>query len=305
MAFFACGTHIEQKPKRLSRLSQVDVVEMQSAACSLLEVLSGNELSCSSDLLAATVELQLSIYQTSNPILDVCFVHRVSLARGLEYIVPPAVLQRAKLFEDGMIYSRPPERLPMNYANIKYFDIADGEGVRTSLFVSGCRRGCKNCFNSVAWDFAAGEPFDRAVEDKIIESLDHPFIDGLTILGGEPMEPENQAGLVEFVERVRAAYPVGSGKTIWCFTGDVLEELMPGGRHHTEVTDRILACLDMLVDGPFVQDLYDISLRFRGSSNQRVIDMNATRARAEREGVALCDAVELWRDDPVYSTHTM
>ena len=149
----------------------------------------------------------------------------------------------------------------MNYANIKYFDIADGEGVRTSLFVSGCRRGCKNCFNSVAWDFAAGEPFDRAVEDKIIESLDHPFIDGLTILGGEPMEPE--------------------------------------------VTDRILACLDMLVDGPFVQDLYDISLRFRGSSNQRVIDMNATRDRAVREGVALCDAVELWRDDPVYSTHTM
>ena len=150
-----------------------------------------------------------------------------------------------------------PGELPMNYANIKYFDIADGEGVRTSLFVSGCRRGCKNCFNSVAWDFAAGEPFDRAVEDKIIESLDHPFIDGLTILGGEPMEPENQAGLVDFVERVRAAYPAGSGKTIWCFTGDVLEELMPGGRHHTEVTDRILACLDMLVDGPFVQDLYD------------------------------------------------
>ena len=193
----------------------------------------------------------------------------------------------------------------MNYANIKYFDIADGEGVRTSLFVSGCRRGCKNCFNSVALDFAAGEPFVRAVEDKIIESLDHPFIDGLTILGGEPMEPENQAGLVDFIERVRAAYPVESGKTIWCFTGDVLEELMPGGRHHTEVTDRILACLDMLVDGPFVQDLYDISLRFRGSSNQRVIDMNATRARAVRENVALCDAVELWRDDPVYSTHTM
>ena len=110
---------------------------------------------------------------------------------------------------------------------------------------------------------------------------------------------------IKYFERVRAAYPAGSGKTIWCFTGDVLEELMPGGRHHTEATDRILACLDMLVDGPFVQDLYDISLRFRGSSNQRVIDMNATRARAVREGVALCDAVELWRDDPVYSTHTM
>ena len=91
---------------------------------------------------------------------------------------------------------------------------------------------------------------------------------------------------------MRAAYPAGSGKTIWCFTGDVLEELMPGGRHHTEVTDRILACLDMLVDGPFVQDLYDISLRFRGSSNQRVIDMNATRARAEREGRPL--ELKMW-----------
>ena len=213
--------------------------------------------------------------------------------------------RRPRMFEDGMICPGLPGELLMNYANIKYFDIADGEGVRTSLFVSGCRRGCKNCFNSVAWDFTAGEPFDRGVEDKIIESLDHPFIDGLTILGGEPMEPENQAGLVDFVERVRTAYPVESGKTIWCFTGDVLEELMPGGRHHTEVTDRILACLDMLVDGPFVQDLYDITLRFRGSSNQRVIDMNATRARAAREDVALCDAVELWRDDPVYSTHTM
>lgn len=135
----------------------------------------------------------------------------------------------------------------MNYANIKYFDIADGEGVRTSLFVSGCRRGCKNCFNSVAWDFAAGEPFDRAVEDKIIESLDHPFIDGLTILGGEPMEPENQAGLVDFIERVRAAYPVESGKTIWCFTGDVLEELMPGASSYR--SDGPYPCLPRYVGG--------------------------------------------------------
>ncbi len=193
----------------------------------------------------------------------------------------------------------------MNYANIKYFDIADGEGVRTSLFVSGCRRGCKNCFNAVAWDFAAGEPFTREVEDKIIESLDHPFIDGLTVLGGEPMEPENQAGLVEFIERVRASYPRESGKTIWLYTGDTLDELMADGKHHTNVTERILACLDMLVDGPFVQELYDITLRFRGSSNQRVIDMVATRERAEREGCDLAHAVELWHDDPVYSTHTM
>lgn len=193
----------------------------------------------------------------------------------------------------------------MNYANIKYFDIADGEGVRTSLFVSGCRRGCKNCFNAVAWDFAAGEPFTREVEDQIIKSLDHPFSDGLTVLGGEPMEPENQAGLVDFIERVRAAYPRESGKTVWLYTGDTLDELMVGERHHTDATDRILACLDMLVDGPFVQDLYDISLRFRGSRNQRLIDMNATRERAAREGVDLAHAVELWQDDPVYSTHTM
>ncbi len=193
----------------------------------------------------------------------------------------------------------------MNYATIKYFDIANGEGVRTSLFVSGCRRGCKNCFNAVAWDFAAGEPFDTAVEDEILSSLDHPFCDGLSILGGEPMEPENQAGLVDFVERVRRAYPRGAGKTIWCYTGDTLDELCCGGRHHTEVTDRLLDALDILVDGPFVQELYDISLRFRGSSNQRVIDMNATRVAAAEHAVALSQAVKLWQDETVYSTHSM
>ncbi len=193
----------------------------------------------------------------------------------------------------------------MNFATVKYFDIANGEGVRTSLFVSGCRRGCKNCFNSVAWDFAAGEPFDADVEEEILKSLDHPFCDGLSILGGEPMEPENQAGLVGFVERVRHAYPRGAGKTIWCYTGDTLEELMLGGRHHTEVTDRLLAALDILVDGPFVQELYDISLRFRGSSNQRVIDMDATRAAAAKAGVPLSQAVVLWQDETVYSTHSM
>lgn len=199
----------------------------------------------------------------------------------------------------------------MNYAEIKYFDIANGEGVRTSLFVSGCRRGCPGCFNSGAWSFAAGKPFTREVEDKIIESLDHPFCDGLTILGGEPMEPENQAGLVSFVERVRERFPRGGGhrgepgKTIWCFTGDTLDELMPGARHHTEVTDRLLSCVDILVDGPWVQELYDISLRFHGSSNQRLIDMNATRAAAEARGCALADAVVCWSDEEVYSTHSM
>ena len=193
----------------------------------------------------------------------------------------------------------------MNYAEIKNFDIANGEGVRTTLFVSGCRRGCPGCFNSGAWSFEAGEPFTRAVEDAIIESLAPGYIDGLTILGGEPMEPENQAGLVEFVERVRAAYPRGCGKTIWCFTGDTLDELMVGGRHRTEVTDRLLACIDTLVDGPWVQELYDITLRFHGSSNQRVIDLNATREAAAERGVPLSEAVRLWQDEEVYSTHTM
>ncbi|WP_066834266.1 anaerobic ribonucleoside-triphosphate reductase activating protein [Collinsella ihumii] len=193
----------------------------------------------------------------------------------------------------------------MNYAEIKNFDIANGEGVRTTLFVSGCRRGCPGCFNSGAWSFEAGEPFTRAVEDEIIESLAPSYVDGLTILGGEPMEPENQAGLVEFVERVRATYPRGCGKTIWCFTGDTLDELMEGGRHRTEVTERLLACIDILVDGPWVQELYDITLRFHGSSNQRVIDLNATREAASEQGVPLSEAVRLWQDEEVYSTHTM
>lgn len=193
----------------------------------------------------------------------------------------------------------------MNYANIKYFDIADGEGVRTALFVSGCRRGCPHCFNAAAWDFAAGEPFTPEVAEQLLKSLDHPFCDGLTLLGGEPMEPENQRGLVGFVERVRAAYPFGCGKTIWSYTGDVLEdELLEGGRHRTEVTDRLLRCLDVLVDGPFVQDLHDISLRFRGSSNQRIIDMPATFSKIDA-GAAPEAAVTLWQDDPVFSTHTM
>ena len=193
----------------------------------------------------------------------------------------------------------------MNYATIKYFDIANGEGVRTSLFVSGCRRGCKNCFNEVAWNFAAGEPFTAEVEEKIMASLEDSFCDGLSILGGEPMEPENQEGLVDFVERVRARFSRESGKTIWCYTGDTLDELMPGGRHRTDVTDRLLGCLDILVDGPFVQNLYDITLRFRGSSNQRIIDMNKTRERAAAQGVPLSDAVVTWQDETVYSTHTM
>lgn len=190
----------------------------------------------------------------------------------------------------------------MNYSAIKYFDIANGEGVRTSLFVSGCRRHCPYCFNGDAWRFDAGDPFDVGVQDKIIESLRAPFCDGLTLLGGEPMEPENQAGLVDFVERVKREFPE---KNIWCYTGDLLDDLEPGGSHFTDVTDRLLACVDVLVDGPFVNDLHDITLRFRGSSNQRVIDMNATRAKSVEAKLKPSQAVVLWKDEDVYATHSM
>ena len=162
----------------------------------------------------------------------------------------------------------------MNYSEIKYFDIANGEGVRTSLFVSGCRHGCPGCFNPDQWDFTAGKPFSREVQDKIVESLAPEYVDGLSLLGGEPMEPENQRALVDFVERVRQTYP---GKSIWCYTGDSLDDLRnPDSPRHTEVTDRLLAAIDVLVDGKFKEELRDEDLYFRGSSNQRLIDVQAS-----------------------------
>lgn len=164
----------------------------------------------------------------------------------------------------------------MNYATIKYCDIANGEGVRTSLFVSGCRRHCPNCFNAVAWDFNYGAPFTDAVKEQIIESLAPGYINGLSLLGGEPLEPENQRALLPFIKEVKVRCP---GKTIWCYTGNNLEhEVWQPGCGRCEVTDEFLQYIDVLVDGEFVQDKYDISLRFRGSSNQRIIDMNKTRA---------------------------
>jgi len=180
----------------------------------------------------------------------------------------------------------------MNYSAIKECDIANGEGVRTSLFVSGCRRHCPFCFNPEQQKFDAGEPFTVETEEQIMATLEPDYIDGLTLLGGEPMEPENQEGLVDFIERVRVRFP---NKTIWCYTGDQYEDLLEGGAKHTEFTDRLLACIDILVDGEFINDLKDITLRFRGSSNQRIIDLPATREAGE---------VKLWQDVPVYTTHT-
>lgn len=159
----------------------------------------------------------------------------------------------------------------MNYGEIKTFDIANGEGVRVSLFVSGCTHHCKNCFNAETWDFNYGKPFTKDTEDKIINELSPDYIDGLSLLGGEPFEPSNQSALLPFLRRVRQAFP---NKTIWCYTGYLFDdELLSQSRARCEHTDEMLSLIDVLVDGEFKQDLYDISLSFRGSSNQRIIDV--------------------------------
>lgn len=161
----------------------------------------------------------------------------------------------------------------MNYANIKYCDIANGLGVRTSLFVSGCTHHCPGCFNREAWDFDYGMPFTEQTADTLLNSCIPDYIKGLTLLGGEPMEPENQRALLPFLVRFKEKFPK---KDIWCYTGYTYETdlLAPDGRAHCEVTDKMLECVDILVDGEFIQDLYDISLKFRGSSNQRVLQIH-------------------------------
>ena len=163
----------------------------------------------------------------------------------------------------------------MNYGEIKDCDIANGIGIRVSLFVSGCTNRCPGCFQPQTWDFNYGQEFTRETEDKILEMLKPDYITGLTVLGGEPFEPENQVVLVPFLKRVKEAYP---DKTIWSFSGFVLEDLMKEGIHcHTDVTMDMLNMLDVLIDGRFEQELKNIQLRFRGSENQRLIDMNKTR----------------------------
>ena len=160
----------------------------------------------------------------------------------------------------------------MNYCNIKFCDIANGEGVRTTLFVSGCTNHCQECFQPETWDFHYGEPFTDAVADRVIDSLKPSYVNGLTLLGGEPFEPANQRELLPFLQRVRQACP---DKKIWCFTGFTLDDelLRDGSYPRCEVTDQMLSLIDVLVDGRFVRSLKDISLKFRGSSNQRIIDL--------------------------------
>ena len=157
----------------------------------------------------------------------------------------------------------------MNYAKIKPFDVSNGPGVRVSLYVSGCRNRCKNCFNPETWDFCYGQPFTKETEDSIVKALAPDYIKGFTLLGGDPFEPENAAVLAPFMERLRKKYPK---KSFWCFTGyDYEADLLTGKKGDPDVVMRLLKCLDVFVDGMFVEELKDLNLLFRGSANQRII----------------------------------
>ena len=167
----------------------------------------------------------------------------------------------------------------MYYSAIKYNDIANGLGVRTVLFVSGCRNHCKGCFQPETWDFCNGEVFGAKEEEAILESLKPGYIQGLTLLGGDPFEPENQAGLIDFMRRVKETFPK---KDVWAYTGYLLDrDLQPDGRLYTEHTDELLSYIDVLVDGPFVEEQKSLMLKFKGSKNQRVIDMRVYRETDE------------------------
>lgn len=157
----------------------------------------------------------------------------------------------------------------MYYGNIKSYDIADGPGVRVSLFVSGCRHHCKGCFNAETWDFQYGQPYTKETEDEIIGYLGKGYIQGLTVLGGEPFEPENQPDVARLLKRAKELYP---DKDIWCYSGYLYDvDMQKGGKVYTDVTEEMLSHIDVLVDGEFVQEEKDIRLLFRGSRNQRLI----------------------------------
>ena len=166
----------------------------------------------------------------------------------------------------------------MHVGQIFKADIANGIGVRVSVFVSGCTNRCPGCFQPETWDFQYGQFYDQKMEDGIMEELSQNYYDGLSILGGEPFELSNQAGLIPLIRRVKKELP---NKTIWMYTGFVYEDLLTGGKRYTDVTDEILDSIDVLVDGRFEEDKKNIRLKFRGSENQRVIDMKQTRREKE------------------------
>ena len=173
----------------------------------------------------------------------------------------------------------------MNYATIKNCDIANGPGVRVSLFVSGCTHHCRGCFNEIAWDFNYGQPFTQQTIDQILEMLKPAYIKGITLLGGEPFEPQNQPALVELLRQIKAAYPE---KTVWAYSGYLFDKhILPGKLGDPAVTRELISYLDVLVDGPFILEQKNLSLRFRGSSNQRLIHVPASLERGE---------VVLWED---------
>lgn len=162
----------------------------------------------------------------------------------------------------------------MNYCKIIENDIANGEGVRVSLFVSGCTNHCENCFQPETWDFSYGEPFTEETENKIIKLLSNSYINGLTLLGGDPFEPNNQRSLIPFLSKVRKQLP---SKNIWAYSGFTFEQLINDSSYcHCEVTKEMLSMIDILVDGRYVDALHSLSLRFKGSSNQRIIDVQKT-----------------------------
>ncbi len=165
----------------------------------------------------------------------------------------------------------------MNYAAIKKTDVANGPGVRVSLFVSGCSHHCKGCFNSEAWDYAYGSPYTEETEAEILEALSPAYIRGLSLLGGEPFDPLNRPTVLSLVRKVRAAYP---DKTVWCYTGYELDrELLPLAKNGDKVVEELLENLDVCVDGRFVEEKRNLRLAFRGSENQRLIDVKQTLAQ--------------------------
>ena len=173
----------------------------------------------------------------------------------------------------------------MNYATIKNCDIANGPGVRVSLFVSGCTHHCKGCFNEVAWDFDYGQPFTQETNDSILQMLKPAHVKGITLLGGEPFEPQNQPALVDLLRQIKATYPE---KSIWAFSGYLFDkDILPGKLGDPAVTLEFISYLDVLVDGRFVEEKKDLTLRFRGSSNQRLINVPASLQKGE---------VVLWED---------